>query len=49
MLIYGGEDEFVDEDMRKSCSELMVIWLALSTLSPDATSYNTREAACASS
>ena len=29
MLIYGGEDEFVNEDMRKSCSELMVIWLAL--------------------
>eukprot|EP00904_Undaria_pinnatifida_P003061 jgi/Undpi1/12756/HiC_scaffold_6.g02424.m1 len=22
VLVYGGEDEFVDEDMRKSCSEL---------------------------
>lgn len=27
MLVYGGEDEFVDEDMRKSCSQLTVIVL----------------------
>lgn len=25
VLVYGGEDEFVDEDMRKSCSELTVM------------------------
>lgn len=24
VLVYGGEDEFVDEDMRKSCSQLTV-------------------------
>ncbi len=25
VLVYGGEDEFVDEDMRKSCGQLTVI------------------------
>lgn len=25
VLVYGGEDEFVDEDMRKSCAQLTVI------------------------
>ena len=24
VLVYGGEDEFVDEDMRKSCGQLTV-------------------------
>lgn len=25
VLVYGGEDEFVDEDMRTSCGQLKVV------------------------
>lgn len=30
MLVFGGEDEFVDEDMRKSCNQLKVCLLFVS-------------------
>lgn len=29
VLVYGGEDEFVDEDMKASCSQLTVSQLFL--------------------
>ena len=32
VLVYGGEDEFVDEDMRKSCGQLTVISLSVAYL-----------------